>query len=314
MEVKVEGLTKKFNGLLAVNDLTFTLPQGQIIGFIGPNGAGKTTTLRMLATVEEPTQGDAFFDDYSVVRQADDVRRRMGFMPDYFGAYPNITVWEYLDFFSRSYGLKTPFRQKRLEQITEFTEIGPLLQKKVENLSKGMKQRISLGRSLLHDPEVLLLDEPAAGLDPQARHDLKELLKILASEKKTVFISSHILSELEEMTDQVVIVHQGKLVHAGPPEERDVDGVKKTVVDIKVLGDLKEAARLVLESPDVRDTQTLPPDQLRVEIRGEKEEIANLVKKLVEHDLLPFQVTYEGKLLQKMFMEATQNSKKKEKK
>jgi ABC-2 type transport system ATP-binding protein len=308
MEVRVQGLTKKFDDLVAVNNLSFTLEGGQIWGFIGPNGAGKTTTLRMLATVEDPTEGDAHVNGFSIVRQADDVRRLMGFMPDFFGAYPNMTVGEYLDFFARAYGLKGMRRSGRLEDIVEFTEIGPLVDKKVEALSKGMKQRISLGRALLHDPKVLLLDEPAAGLDPQARHDLQELLRLLAAEEQTIFISSHILAELEELVDQVVIIHEGSLVHAGPPEERDADGMLKTVVDLRILGDLGAAARVLLETPGVRQVHPLEPDRLKVELSGQKEEIAILVKRLVDAGHIPYQVNTEGKLLQKMFMQATRNT------
>jgi ABC-2 type transport system ATP-binding protein len=307
MEVRVEGLTKHFNELVAVNRLSFNLAEGEIWGFIGPNGAGKTTTLRMLATVEQPTRGDAFFNGLSVVRQADEVRRLMGFMPDYFGAYPNMTVLEYLDFFTRAYGLKGAGRRGRMQDIVEFTEIGPLLEKKVEDLSKGMKQRISLGRSLLHDPKVLLLDEPAAGLDPQARADLQELLRVLAGERKTVFISSHILAELEELVDRVVIIHEGNLMHAGPLDTWNAEDTGRSVVELKILGDLKEAARVALENPAVLRAQPAEPDRLKVEVEGQKEEVAALVKNLVEHGLVPYQVTSEGKRLQKMFMEATQN-------
>lgn len=306
MKVRAEGLTKHFGDLIAVNQLNFTLTHGQIWGFIGPNGAGKTTTLRMLATVEAPTSGDAFVDGYSIIRYADRVRQFIGFMPDYFGAYPNMTVQEYLDFFARAYGLRGEKRTRRLGEICGFTEIGPLLGKKVEVLSKGMKQRISLGRTLLHDPQLLLLDEPAAGLDPQARHDLQELLRLLASEEKTIFISSHILAELEELVDQVVIIHEGRLVYAGRPEERHEDGTLKTVLDIRILGDLKEAARLVLELPNVRHVHPLELDRLKVELAGEKEEIGELVKKLVQHGQVPYQVTSEGKVLRKMFMDAIQ--------
>ena len=197
-----------------------------------------------------------------------------------------------------------------MDEITEFTEIGPLLDKKVEDLSKGLKQRISLGRTLLHDPELLLLDEPAAGLDPQARNDLQELLRLLADENKTVFISSHILSELEELIDGVVIINEGRLVHAGPPEERDSDGALKTVLDLRVLGDLREATRMLLETPFVRHVHPLEPDQLKVEITGGREEIAKLVENLVQHGIPPYQVASEGKRLQKMFIEATRNQKK----
>ncbi len=309
MDVKLEGLTKEFGDLTAVDELSCTLTSGQIWGFIGPNGAGKTTTLRMLATVEEPTRGDAFVDGHSIVRNADEVRRLIGFMPDYFGAYPHMLVSEYLDFFARAYGLKGDGRRRRLQEIVDFIEIGPLLSKQVEALSKGMKQRISLGRALLHDPQVLLLDEPAGGLDPTARHDLQELLRLLAADQKTIFISSHILAELEEMIDQVVIIDQGKLVYCGPPEERDADGTRKTVLDMKIMGDLKEAARVLLEDPDVRHVHPLDPDILKVELTGDETKVAQLVKALVLRDLVPYQVSTEGKLLERIFLQATQNNK-----
>ncbi len=309
MDVRVEGLTKLFGDQTAEDRLTYTQTGGQIWGFIGPNGAGKTTTLRMLATVEEPTGGDAWLDGHSITRNADEVRRLMGFMPDYFGAYPHMLVSEYLDFFARAYGLKGEERRRRLKEIVGFIEIGPLLSKQVETLSKGMKQRISLGRALLHDPAVLLLDEPAAGLDPQARHDLQELLRLLAAEQKTIFISSHILAELEEMIDQVIIIDEGKLVFAGRPEERLADGLRKTVLNMKIMGDLKQAAKVLLENPNVRHVHPLEPDMLKVEVTGENENVAELVKSLVAHDLVPYQVMTEGRLLERIFLQATQNDK-----
>jgi len=179
----------------------------------------------------------------------------------------------------------------------------------VEALSKGMKQRISLARALLHDPAVLLLDEPAAGLDPQARHDLQELLRLLAAEQKTIFISSHILSELEQLVDQVVIIDEGKLVYAGPPEERAEDGTRRLVLDLKVIGDLRTAARVLLENPRVRHVHPLEPDMLKVEITGESQHVAELVKALVDQGVVPYQVVAEGKLLERMFLQATQRRK-----
>ncbi|MCK4374216.1 MAG: ABC transporter ATP-binding protein [Candidatus Brocadiae bacterium] len=307
--IEVSHVAKSFGETHAVVDVSFDVERGEIFGLLGPNGAGKTTTLRMLATVEEPTGGDAWLDGHSITRNADEVRRLMGFMPDYFGAYPHMLVSEYLDFFARAYGLKGEGRRRRLEEIVGFIEIGPLLSKQVETLSKGMKQRISLGRALLHDPAVLLLDEPAAGLDPQARHDLQELLRLLAAEQKTIFISSHILAELEEMIDQVVIIDEGKLVFAGRPEERLADGSRKTVLNMKIMGDLKQAAKVLLENPNVRHVHPLEPDMLKVEVTGENENVAELVKSLVAHDLVPYQVMTEGRLLERIFLEATQNDK-----
>jgi ABC-2 type transport system ATP-binding protein len=171
-----------------------------------------------------------------------------------------------------------------------------------------MRQRISLGRALVHDPAVLLLDEPAAGLDPQARHDLQELLRVLAAEEKTIFISSHILAELEELIDQVIIIDEGKLVYAGPPEERHTDGTRKTALDLRIIGDLGRAARLLLENPHVRHVHPLAPDMIKVEMTGEKEQVAELVKSLVDSGLIPYQVMTEGRLLERIFLQATQNN------
>ncbi len=305
MQLRVEGLTKVFGDLKAVDSLSFTLGDGEIWGFIGPNGAGKTTTLRILATVDQPTDGDAWADGHSVVKDADKVRPLIGFMPDFFGAYPDMLVSEYLDFFARSYGLAGAERTRRIDDIVAFTEIGYLLRKRVSDLSKGMRQRISLGRSLIHDPELLLLDEPAAGLDPQARKELRELLRLLAGEEKTVFISSHILAELEDVVDNVVIIKDGRLIYAGPIEERDGDVTREFTLLVRLMGQLREGARLLLETPNVTDVDSAEPDLLRVRMNGGPEAIARAVERLVEAGHRPYQVTPEGRRLEDMFLEAT---------
>ena len=153
----------------AVNDVSFEVHAGEVFGYIGPNGAGKTTSMRILATLDEPTAGDAFVDGFSVVDDPDRVRRRLGFMPDYFGTYQNVNVTEYLDFFARSYGLRGTERRRAMDFVIDFTKLDSLAQKPIAGLSKGMKQRLCLGRTMIHDPSVLVLDEPAAGLDPRAR-------------------------------------------------------------------------------------------------------------------------------------------------
>ncbi len=305
MELRAEGLTRVFGDLTAVDSLSFALGDGEIWGFIGPNGAGKTTTLRILATVDQPTAGDAWANGYSVVRDADMVRPLIGFMPDFFGAYPDMLVSEYLDFFARSYGLAGRDRTRRIDQIVGFTEIGPLLEKKVSDLSKGMRQRISLGRALIHDPDLLLLDEPAAGLDPQARKELRELLRLLAGEQKTIFISSHILAELEDLVDNVVIIKEGRLVYAGPTEERQTDVTREFTLLVRLMGQLREGARLMLETPNVTHVEATEPDLLRVRMNGGPEAIARAVERLVEAGHRPYEVTPEGRRLEDMFLEAT---------
>ncbi len=305
MKLRAEGLTKQFGDLTAVDELSFELGHGEIWGFIGPNGAGKTTTLRMLATVEQPTEGDAWLDGLSVTRDADEVRPRIGFMPDYYGAYPNMLVSEYLDFFARSYGLYGAERKRSIRRMIEFTEIEELLSKKVAALSKGQRQRISLGRTLVHDPDLLLLDEPAAGLDPQARKDVRELLKLLATRDKTIFVSSHILSELEDLVDRVVIIHEGRKVYSGSTRQWEGEQDRAFTLRIRMLGDRREATQALLETPAVRDVKEGGDDELKVSMKGGREAVAAAVEELVEQGHRPYGVTTEDRALERMYLETT---------
>ena len=215
MKTEVRNLTRVFGKTVAVNDISFSFEDGNIFGFIGPNGAGKTTTIRIMATLDLATSGDVFYDGVSATLYPEAVRRVVGYMPDSLPGYKDIQVWEYLDFFARSFGLKGAERTRALNDIVEFTNLGELRTKFLFALSKGMKQRVSLARALIHNPKVLIMDEPAAGLDPRARHELRTLLKILAEQKKAIFLSSHILSELQDICDGAVIIEQGKLLSAG---------------------------------------------------------------------------------------------------
>ena len=215
MKTEVRNLTRVFGRTVAVNDISFSFEDGNIFGFIGPNGAGKTTTIRIMATLDLATSGDVFYDGVSATLYPEAVRRVVGYMPDSLPGYKDIQVWEYLDFFARSFGLKGAERTRALNDIVEFTNLGELRNKFLFALSKGMKQRVSLARALIHNPKVLIMDEPAAGLDPRARHELRTLLKILAEQKKAIFLSSHILSELQDICDGAVIIEQGKLLSAG---------------------------------------------------------------------------------------------------
>lgn len=208
-----------FGPTRAVNDVTFEVPKGEVFGYIGPNGAGKTTSMRILATLDLPTYGDARVDGFSVVNDPDRVRRRLGFMPDYFGTYPNVNCREYLDFFARAYGMTGRERLRAIRKTMSFTGVDVLADKPITGLSKGMKQRLCLGRAMIHDPAVLILDEPAAGLDPRARIELREMIRQLAADGKTMLVSSHILTELAEMCDRVGIIEQGQLLATGTVDE-----------------------------------------------------------------------------------------------
>ncbi|MCE9583864.1 MAG: ABC transporter ATP-binding protein [Planctomycetes bacterium] len=213
--IEVSNLTKTFGPFTAVSGITFTVPRGEIFGFIGPNGAGKTTTMRIVSTLLEPTSGMARVDGLDVVEFPERVRRMIGYMPDYAGVYDGLDVWEYLDFFAGAYAVPRAKRRSTIEGVMELTDLGGLRHKLATSLSKGMRQRLILAKTLLHDPSVLILDEPAAGLDPRARIELRALLKELGSMGKTIIVSSHILTELADMCTSVGILEKGALVTAG---------------------------------------------------------------------------------------------------
>jgi ABC-2 type transport system ATP-binding protein len=216
--VEVQSLNRVFDSVHAVQDLSFAIRRGAVVGFIGANGAGKTTTMRIMATLDEPTSGQVIVDGLDVVEEPSKVRRLVGWMPDAFGTYPNMTVFEYLDFFARSYGFSRTQRRERVEEVMHFADLLPLADRQMGKLSKGMGQRLCFGRMLIPDPEFMILDEPAAGLDPKARLEFKNLVRLLAARGKTLFISSHILSELGEMCDSLLFIDGGRLVFHGDAE------------------------------------------------------------------------------------------------
>ncbi len=233
--IELENVYRFYGSTRAVDGISFSVPAGQVCGFIGPNGAGKTTSMRILATLDLPTSGEARVDGFSVIDDPDRVRRRLGYMPDDFGTYPNVTCYEYLDFFARAYGLRGTERRHALSRVVSFTGLEPLLQKPVNGLSKGMRQRLCLGRTLIHDPSVLILDEPAAGLDPRARVELRDMICGLTAEGKTLLVSSHILTELAEMCDLVAIIEQGKLLAVGRVDEILMHRTARRQVKVTVL-------------------------------------------------------------------------------
>lgn len=277
--IKVENVSKQFENFTAVDDISFTVPAGSICGFIGPNGAGKTTTMRMLATLDVPDAGMASINGLNVLEKPNEVRAALGYMPDYYGAYPNMTVREYLDFFARSYDLKGDEKQRRLTDVSDFTELTPLLSRPVEGLSKGQKQRLSMARALLPNPSVLILDEPAAGLDPRARVELRELLVLLAEAGKSIFISSHILSELADFIDHLVVIDNGKIQFAGPFAEISGMAEGQHSYLVHVVDDQQvQATHFLLEHRAVK-TAELVEGKLRCDFTCEPHE---LLRDLIE--------------------------------
>ena len=217
--IRCVGLTKWYGSFLALDGLDLTLDKGDLFGFIGPNGAGKTTTMKILATLLLPTEGEAFVGSYDVVRQPDEVRHMVGYMPDFFGTYAEMRVSEYLAFFAAAYRVPSGERNKVVSELLELVELSHKAEEVVGALSRGMQQRLGLARALVHDPQVLILDEPASGLDPRARVEMREILKQLRSMGKTILLSSHILPELADVCNRIGVISGGRLRAQGSIEE-----------------------------------------------------------------------------------------------
>ncbi len=277
--LEVRAITKRFDALTAVDAVSFTVAPGEIMGFIGPNGAGKTTTMRICSTLELPDSGDVRVDGVSVTAEPRKARARIGFMPDSYGAYANTTIHEYLDFFTRAYGLRGDARRSVIERVVEFTSLGDLREKHIDSLSKGMKQRLCLAKTLLHDPAVLILDEPAAGLDPRARVELRELVKALAGMGKSILLSSHILTELAEMCTSVTVIERGTVRGTGSVASiaRGVSSLQRIYARAIVGADRLE--RTLLELPFVRNVR-LEREGVSFDFEGDAPAVANLLVQL----------------------------------
>jgi ABC-2 type transport system ATP-binding protein len=249
--IKTVNLTKRYGTLVALSNLNLEINEGDCFGFIGPNGAGKTTTIKILATLLQPTWGEARVCDYVVGYQSRSIRPLIGFVPDYFGAYEDMVVQEYLEFFAAAYNINGAQRTKIVGDVLELTDLGFKRDAAVDGLSRGMKQRLSIARVLVHDPKVLLLDEPAGNLDPRARIEMRELLKELRRMGKTIVISSHILPELADLCNTVGIIEQGELLYSGPVADILKRARVGTVVNVGVVRAPEQAAALLAQHPDV---------------------------------------------------------------
>ena len=249
--IETRDLTKMYGNLYAVNRLNMKLDKGDVYGFIGPNGAGKTTTMRMLATLLNPTHGEATVCGYSIYTGAKDIRRVIGYMPDFFGVYDDMKVIEYLEFFAAAYRIKGPARRKICEDVLELVDLTYKREALVTSLSRGMTQRLGLARVLLHDPQVLLLDEPASGLDPRARIEIRGLLKELRSMGKTILVSSHILPELADICNKIGIIERGELLVNGEVSEVMKRVRSNTVLHISTGDRNTDAAELLKRQPNI---------------------------------------------------------------
>lgn len=253
--IETRDLTKVYGDLYAVNRVNLRLDRGDVFGFIGPNGAGKTTTMRILATLLNPTFGEAYVCGYSIYNNAREIRRAIGFMPDFFGVYDDMTVIEYLEFFAAAYRIRPPKRRKVCEEVLELVDLAFKRDALVTSLSRGMTQRLGLARVLLHDPQVLLLDEPASGLDPRARIEMRNLLKRLRDMGKTILVSSHILPELADICNKIGIIERGTMLVQGDVQEVMKQVRVNVVLEINVADDPDGAAELLERHPDVESVQ-----------------------------------------------------------
>ncbi len=306
--LSVENLTKRFNGLEAVSGLSFSLEPGWICGFVGPNGAGKTTTMRMIATLEEPDCGRICVQGADIFSNPYKVRRALGFMPDHYGIYPNLTCEDYLEFYARAYEVDPKIRTRRVAAIMGFTGLDKLREKKVETLSKGMKQRLSLSRALINDPELLVLDEPTAGLDPHARIEFRYMLKDLAQRGKTVLLSSHILADLGEICDQLLIIDQGKRVAFNSFEDLQNTMSPETRYTVKLLGSNKVESleRFLLERAFIKGVQPGVNTSLSFSYSGQPEDIPALLSDILSAGFSVTEFRKEDMSVESVFLKITQ--------
>jgi ABC-2 type transport system ATP-binding protein len=306
--VEAAGLMKRYDGTMAVAGVDFEVEAGEIYGLVGPNGAGKTTMLRMLATLLAPTSGDAIIAGESVRRNPQGVRRVLGYMPDAFGVYDDMKVWEYLDFFGRCYGLGPAQRKRMIGDLLELVDLAHKRDAYVLSLSRGMQQRLCLAHALVHDPAVLLLDEPASGLDPRARVELRELLRELRSLGKTILVSSHILPELEELCTSVAIVDRGRVLASGSIADIGRKLRLGEVLRVRVLGgeEATEAARAWFEGqPDVASATIDLNGHIEIGFRGDEPGAAALLAAAISARIPVTSYSPAATDLQELFLQVT---------
>lgn len=308
--IRVDNLHRQFGNVYAVQGVSFEVKKGGVCGFVGANGAGKTTTMRVLATLDYATTGRAEICGIDVMNYPDKVRNLLGWMPDHFGHYGNMTVLEYIDFFARAYGYNGKEREGRVREVMEFTDLLTLTERRSNKLSKGMTQRLCLARTMLHDPEVLILDEPAAGLDPKARVELKNLIRILSDEGKTILISSHILSELGEMCDSMLFINEGKIVHHGDAESlKQRSQASGHVYTVEILGDPSQLNHWALTNPyaEVVDMKRQGA-RIRIKDDDQPERSADILANMIKEGLRVKEFHKEQKNLEDAFIDILDQS------
>ena len=311
--LSLDKLTKQYGNFTALDGLSITIEDGQLHGFVGPNGAGKTTTMRILATLLKPTSGTATVDGVDVVKNGNAARKLIGYMPDFFGVYDSLKCWEYLDFYARCYRIGATERKRMTRQLLELVNLEEKENEYVDALSRGMKQRLCLARSLIHDPKLLILDEPASGMDPRARAEMKGILRTLREMGKTILISSHILPELAEMCDSLTILDHGQLVFSGGVDELSDRMNGNAPLDIRLsegCGDenVDAAVRCLKEMPAVTEILREEPYLLRIRLGSDADVCEDVLRQLVMKGVPVCDFHRAPMNLEKVFMEVTQDA------
>jgi ABC-2 type transport system ATP-binding protein len=302
--ISVRGLTKRYKDFLALDSLDLSIDEGDIFGFIGPNGAGKTTTFRIMATLLRPTSGTAEVCGVDVQRDPYEVKRLLGFMPDYFGVYDGMRLREYLDFFGAAYKIPLKRRNIIIDDVLELTDLASKADDFVSAFSRGMKQRCCLAKTLIHDPKVLLLDEPASGLDPRARIELRELLKTLRGMGKTILISSHILSELGDMCNKIGIIEHGKLLHAGEYRHILEALSQEREIILRVLDGADEAERILASTEGIGEIER-SGNEFHFECKISRESLADMHAAMVRAGVRVLFLEEERSTLEDVFLHIT---------
>lgn len=305
--IRIENLRKNFGRMEALRGLSLEIEKGQVFGFVGPNGAGKSTTMLILATLMEPSSGHAYVGGYDVTRYPREVRKLIGYMPDFFGVYDNITADEYLDFFASNYDIPPDKRKQIIPQLLELVSLSHKRDAYVDSLSRGMKQRLCLARCLVHNPEVLILDEPASGLDPRARIELREIIKELKAMGKTIIISSHILPELAEMCDVIGIIEAGELVASGNVDEIYARMQGKKILHIRLLDRWAEAMEQLQKMPAISAVRR-ENELIIADFNGTDEEQSALLLQLAASGLPITSFAEAGGNLEEIFLEITKGA------
>jgi ABC-2 type transport system ATP-binding protein len=309
--IETKDLRKRYGKFEAVNGLSLEVPAGSIYGFVGPNGAGKTTTMRMLTTLTRPSSGEAWVGGHSVAKEPRAVRRAIGYMPDEFGVYDDMRAWEYLDFFAACYDIPEANRKKLIDDLLELVDLAHRRDDMVDKLSRGMKQRLSLARTLAHDPSVLILDEPASGLDPRARVEIRELLVELAKMGKTIFFSSHILADVSEICTHIGIVEGGKMVAQGSMDAMRAQLMphREIMVTVRDQETAEKVQSLVAGVAGIVNVSILEPkggrSRVKIDYQGDDDGVAAINQKITSGEVAVLGFTEETKDLEAMFMRVT---------